>query len=115
MDFMDYHGIKVLEKSEGYSLLEMPIKDTSLNYFDYVHGGIYFSLSDSAAGYACHSYEGSFITLNSSINYLKGIQEGVLRAEAKIINKTRKTAVFDVRTFTNDILCTQATVTMYKV
>ncbi|CAM3565918.1 PaaI family thioesterase [Erysipelothrix urinaevulpis] len=115
MDYMKHLGMSVVEAKEGYAHLEMEITPTSLNYFGYVHGGVYFSLSDTTAGYATHAYEGSYITLNSSINYLKGIQEGVLSAKATVLNKTRKTVVIDVKTYSNEILCTQATITMYRV
>lgn len=115
MDYMDYNGIKILEKSKGYSKLSLEIGPKCLNYYGYVHGGVYFTLSDSAAGAATLEDEGDWITLNSNINYLQSIQEGELIAEARLISKTRKLMVLEVKTFVHDVQCTQSLFTMYKV
>ena len=115
MDFMERNGIEVLETKEGYSKLSIEIDSECLNYYGYVHGGVYFTISDSAAGMATDLYEGDFITLNSSINYLNAVQEGTITAIANVINKTRKLVVIEVKTFVEDLQCTESTFTMYKV
>ena len=115
MDYMEYIGIKTIDKKEGYAKLELEIGPNRLNYFGYVLGGVYFTLSDSAAGIATHGYEGNFITINSSINYLTSSKKGTLTGVAKVINKTHKLVVVEVRTFVDKVLCTQSTFTMYKV
>ena len=115
MDFMERNGIKTLKKETGYSKLSMDIDAQCLNYYGYVHGGVYFTISDSAAGIATEEYEGKFITLNSSINYLNAVQGGSLIAIAQVINKTRKLVVIEVKTFVDDLQCTNGTFTMYKV
>lgn len=114
MDFMEHIGIKILEKRVGYSKLSLEIKQEHLNYYGYVHGGVYFTLSDSAAGVATNHYEGDWVTLNSSINYLNAVQEDKLIAIAKVINKTRKLVVIEVRTYINELQCTESTFTIYK-
>ena len=115
MDYMEHTGITTIDKGEGYSNLSLEIGPNCLNYYGYVHGGVYFTLADSAAGMATNHYEGDYITLNSSINYLNAVQEGTIKASAKVINKTRKLVVIKVKTYVNNILCTESTFTMYKV
>ena len=52
--FSDWMGIKVLEIREGYSRISMEIREEMLNGFGIVHGGIPFSMADSAFAFACN-------------------------------------------------------------
>ena len=46
--FSQWLGIEVLEVKEGYSKIKMTVRKEMINGFGIVHGGIAFSLSDSA-------------------------------------------------------------------
>jgi len=52
--FSQWLGIKVLDVKEGYSKMEMMIRDEMMNGLGIVHGGIAFSLADSAFAFACN-------------------------------------------------------------
>lgn len=115
MDFMKYTKIDVIKEDKGYTEMEVDLESIHLNYYGFVHGGVYFTLSDSAAGGATKSYEGQYVTLNSSISYLNAAKSGKLTAIAKVVNKTKKTVVIDVKTYNNKRQCTTSTFTMYRV
>ena len=46
--FSQWMQIKVLEIKEGYSKIQMTIRKEMVNGFGIVHGGLPFSLADSA-------------------------------------------------------------------
>jgi acyl-CoA thioesterase len=53
--FSQWLGIGIIEIKEGYSKLQMKVREEMINGFDIVHGGIAFSLADSAFAFACNN------------------------------------------------------------
>ena len=53
--FSQWLGIEVLEIKEGYSRITMTVRPEMINGFGIVHGGIAFSLADSAFAFACNN------------------------------------------------------------
>src|SRR5882724_11229131 len=53
--FSQWMGVKVIEVKEGYSRIGMTIRKEMVNGFGIVHGGIPFSLADSAFAFACNN------------------------------------------------------------
>jgi acyl-CoA thioesterase len=53
--FSQWMGVEVLEVKEGYSRIRMAIRKEMVNGFGIVHGGIPFSLADSAFAFACNN------------------------------------------------------------
>jgi acyl-CoA thioesterase len=99
--FSQWLGIQVLEVSEGYSKLKMMIRKEMINGFDIVHGGIAFSLADTAFAFACNSRNTLSVALDTSINFLKPVHPGdELTAEVKEIHNGKSTGLYHV-TITN--------------
>jgi len=95
--FSHWLGIEVLEISEGKSVLKMKIRDEMTNGFGIAHGGIVFSLADSAVAFAANSYGIKSVTLEATISWPKASQSGdVLTAKAINLSLGNKTAIFDV-------------------
>ena len=53
--FSQWLGIEVIEITEGYSKIKMIIRPEMINGFGTTHGGIAFSLADSAFAFACNN------------------------------------------------------------
>lgn len=53
--FSQWLGIQVLEVKEGYSKISMLVRPEMMNGLGIVHGGIAFSLADSAFAFACNN------------------------------------------------------------
>ena len=53
--FSNWLGIKVMNVSKGYCKLKMRVRDEMTNGFGIAHGGIAFSLADSALAFAAIS------------------------------------------------------------
>ena len=99
--FSRWLGIEVLEVREGYSRLRMTLRDEMLNGFRVIHGGIAFSLADSAFAFACNNRNNLSVALDTSITFTKSTQPGdVLTAEAKELHHGRSTGLYLV-TLTN--------------
>lgn len=93
--FSQWMGVKVEEIKEGYSRISMKIRPEMVNGFGIVHGGIPFSLADSAFAFACNNRNNLSVALDCAITFSKAINNGdVLTAEAKEIHNGRSTGVY---------------------
>jgi len=99
--FSQWLGIEVLEIKDGYSKLKMTVRKEMINGFGIVHGGIAFSLADSAFAFACNNRNVLSVALDTSINFLKPVHvDDILTAEAKEIHNGRSTGLYHI-TITN--------------
>lgn len=98
--FSQWLGIEVLEIKEGYSKIKMLIRSEMINGFGIVHGGIAFSMADSAFAFACNNRNVLSVALDTSINFLKPVHDGdELIAEALEIHNGRSTGLYQIRIF----------------
>ena len=99
--FSQWLGITLLDIREGYSKIQMTVREEMLNGFGIVHGGIAFSLADSAFAFACNNRNNLSVALDTSINFTKAVQVGdTLVAEAKEIHNGKSTGLYHI-TITN--------------
>lgn len=99
--FSQWLGIEVLQVSEGYSKIKMTVREEMINGFGIVHGGIAFSLADSAFAFACNNRNVLSVALDTAINFLKSVHVGdVLLAEAKELHNGKSTGLYHI-TITN--------------
>lgn len=93
--FSQWLGIELLEIKEGYSKIKMLVREEMLNGLDVVHGGIAFSLADSAFAFACNNRNNLSLALETSISFLKPVfVNDILCAEAKEIRNGKNTGVY---------------------
>lgn len=99
--FSQWLGITILDIKEGYSKIQMTVREEMINGFGIVHGGIAFSLADSAFAFACNNRNNLSVALDTSINFTKATNVGdTLTAEAKEIHNGRSTGLYHI-TITN--------------
>jgi acyl-CoA thioesterase len=99
-EFSQWMGVEVLEIREGYSRIKMTIRKEMLNGFGIVHGGIPFSLADSAFAFACNNRNNLSVALDVTITFTKVVNTGdVLTAEAKEVHNGRSTGVYLISVF----------------
>jgi acyl-CoA thioesterase len=90
-------GIKIDELRSGYARLSMTVKKDFLNGFHICHGGIIFTLADSAFAYACNSHNEVNVALSCNINYVVAVHAGdKLTATANELTVSRRTGVYDI-------------------
>lgn len=93
--FSQWMGIEVLETKEGYSKIRMTVREEMVNGFGIVHGGISFSLADSAFAFACNNRNNLSVALDVTITFTKPVNVGdVLTAEANEVHNGRNTGVY---------------------
>ena len=99
--FSQWLGIEVIEIKEGYSKIKMTIRNEMMNGLGIVHGGIAFSLADSAFAFACNNRNVLSVALDTAINFLKPVHVGdVLTAETKELHNGKSTGLYQI-TITN--------------
>jgi len=95
--FSQWLGIEVKEIKEGYSKIRMTVRSEMINGFGIVHGGIAFSLADSAFAFACNNRNVLSVALDTAINFLKPVHVGdVLIAEAKEVHNGKSTGLYHI-------------------
>jgi acyl-CoA thioesterase len=95
--FSQWLAIEVMEVKEGYSRIKMTIRNEMVNGFGIVHGGIAFSLADSAFAFACNNRNNLSVALDTSINFIKPVHVGdQLTAEAREIHNGKSTGLYHI-------------------
>ena len=95
--FSQWLDIKIIEIKEGYAKIKMTIRKEMVNGFLVVHGGIVFSLADSAFAFACNNRNNLSLALECNISFLKQVNvDDELIAEAKEIHNGKSTGVYSI-------------------
>lgn len=95
--FSKWLGIEVIEVKEGYCKLSMKITGLMLNGFDICHGGITYSMADSALAFASNTYNKQAVSIETSISHTKAVKmDDILFAESILKTRTNKTAIYEV-------------------
>ena len=96
-------NIEVIESKEGFCKLQMTIRDKMVNGFKIAHGGIAFSLADSAIAFAANAHGRHAVSLSTSIRHLHPVFVGdTLTAEAEVTNLKHKIVNVDANVFNQD-------------
>jgi acyl-CoA thioesterase len=75
-EFSKWLGIEVLEIKPGYSRVKMKIRSEMLNGFKICHGGVIFSIADSAFAFASNSHGRFAVAIETSIAFPNPVKEG---------------------------------------
>lgn len=96
--FSRWMGVKILESEPGYVKISMKVRQEMCNGFGICHGGITFSLADSALAFASNSRGSVSVALENNINYTKKVEIGdTLIAETEEIQNGRTIGVYKIR------------------
>ena len=91
-------GIVLLDIGINSAITEITITQALLNFHGSAHGGLIFSLADSAFAYACNSKENITMGIGCSIEYLKPAFIGdKLSASAKIYIENGRHGIYHVQ------------------
>ena len=90
-------GMQIVSVREGCAVLSMTVRENMVNGHGMCHGGMIFSLADSAFAFACNSQNFVAVASGASIDFLAPASAGdVLTASASIVNQGKKTGLYDV-------------------
>jgi len=74
--FSKWLGIEVEHIAEGTCQLSMTIRKEMLNGFGIAHGGIAYSIADSALAFAANTHGRQSVSIDTSINHTETLKEG---------------------------------------
>ncbi len=90
-------GMEVLEVGPGRARLRMIVRPDMCNGHRLCHGGMIFTLADSAFAFACNSHNRVTVANNCAITFIASAREGdVLTAEAVERHRGGRSGVCDV-------------------
>lgn len=97
--FVRTMGMELVSLSHGFSAVEMTYDPTRMdNLFSRMHGGAVFALIDEAFETVCQTDGTVTVALNVNVTYVSSPEAGArLRAEAREISSTKKTASYDIK------------------
>lgn len=89
--YSSWLGIEILECEIGRCKVAMTIRKEMLNSMNYAHGGISYSLADTAFGFAANTHGKYAVSIETSINHIEALNEGdYLTAEATLDHQLNK-------------------------
>ena len=93
--FSQWLGIEIIDVSEGCCQLKMTVRKEMLNGFQIAHGGIAYSLADSALAFASNSHGRKSLSVETSISHTVSVKEGeVLTVATKELSLSDKIGVY---------------------
>jgi len=95
--FSQWLGIEVANIKPGYAKLKMQVRAEMVNGFNVTHGGIIFSLADSALAFASNSYGRVAVAMENNISFTKKVMPGnILTATTEELSLGRRIAVYNI-------------------
>ena len=90
-------GMRIARVGPGYAELTMTVRSDMVNGHAICHGGLVFTLADSAFAFACNSYNLNTVANGCTIEFLAPAHEGdVLTAVAHERSQVGRNGVYDV-------------------
>ena len=101
-EFSQWLGIQIVDVSEGYCQIKMTVRNEMLNGFQIAHGGIAYSLADSALAFASNSNGKKSLSVETSISHTVSVKDGdILTATTEELSLSDKIGVYLI-TITNN-------------
>jgi len=92
-----WFGMEIADVDEGRAVLRLTVAEHHTNGHGICHGGVIFSLADSAFAFACNSRNQSTVAQMNTINFLApGRMGDVLTAEAREVVLKGRSGIYDI-------------------
>jgi acyl-CoA thioesterase len=90
--------MEIIKVAPGYAELTMPVQEWMTNGHDTCHGGMIFSLADSAFAFSCNTENYPTVAAGVTIDYISpGFRGDQLTAKATKQHQRGRTGIYDVR------------------
>jgi acyl-CoA thioesterase len=101
--FSQWLGIERTVVEQGRCVLQMVVRKEMLNGFGIAHGGITYSLADSALAFASNSHGRQSVSVETSISHTVPVKEGdALIATAEETSLTNKIGIYHIKVENQD-------------
>lgn len=96
-------GIEIAAVGPGTATLTMAVRETMVNGHAICHGGMIFTLADTAFAYACNAYNVVTVAQHCSISFLQPGRLGQrLIATAREVTREGRSGLYDIRVTAED-------------
>jgi acyl-CoA thioesterase len=90
-------GMKVVEMSEGHAVVTMVVREDMANGHGITHGGLVFTLADTAFAMACNAEGSVTVSSGAEITYFAPTRVGQeLTATAQVRSLRGRSGIYDV-------------------
>ncbi|WP_375482078.1 hydroxyphenylacetyl-CoA thioesterase PaaI [uncultured Jatrophihabitans sp.] len=90
-------GIELVTCADGQAVTRMTVRDDMVNGYDMAHGGVVFSVADTAFACACNSFGEQTVAAGAEVVFVAPARRGdVLVAEAAVRTAFGRSGVYDV-------------------
>jgi acyl-CoA thioesterase len=90
-------GIELIDQGEGRAVTRMTVREDMLNGHAMAHGGLIFTLADTAFACACNSFGPVTVAASADIVFVAPARAGdVLVAEAVLRTRFGRSGLYDV-------------------
>ena len=101
--FSQLLGMQITAITKGSATVTLKVKDNMTNGFGIAHGGITYSLADSAFAFACNSLGQVAVSAETAISHMSKVVAGdELSATANMIQRSRRLGRFEVKVINQD-------------
>ena len=94
--FSTWLGIEILECEIGRCKVGLTIRKDMLNSMEKAHGGISYSLADTAFGFAANTHGKFAVSIETSINHIEALKEGDYITAESVIEKVKNKLGFNI-------------------
>ena len=94
--FSKWMGIEIISSELGKVRLGLKIRNEMLNSMGKAHGGIAYSLADTAFGFAANSHGKYAVSIETSINHIEALNEGDYLIAESVIEKVGNKLGFNI-------------------
>jgi phenylacetic acid degradation protein PaaD len=95
--------MELLDSGPGFARVAMLVRENMTNGHGTCHGGLIFTLADSAFGYACNSHGQRTVAQHCSVTFVTPARVGMrLIAEAQERHRGERSGIYDVTVRTDD-------------
>ncbi len=89
-------GIEILKSEIGNVKIAMTVRKEMLNSMNYAHGGISYSLADTAFGFTSNTHGKYAVSIETSINHIEALNEGDYLVAECIVEKVNNKLGFNI-------------------
>ena len=94
--YSQWLGIEILECKIGRCKVAMTVRKEMLNSMNKAHGGITYSLADTAFGFAANTHGRFSVSIETSINHIEAVNEGDFLTAESVIEKVNNKLGFNI-------------------
>ena len=94
--FSSWLGIEILEVEKGRCKVALTVRKEMLNSMNKAHGGITYSLADTAFGFAANTHGKYAVSIETSINHIEALEEGDYITAESVIESTKNKLAFHI-------------------